>query len=349
MAIADRPNLVCFISLMSILPCLLYAQADTPREASTFTFYQENDLYTGTDRDYTSGTKLTWISADLTEYRKNPNIPRWSYPLIDVLPFVNEPGLQRTLSLSIGQNIYTPEDIMEYILVDGDRPYAGISYLSVGFHSRNSRRMDTLEFDVGIVGPHSYAEKSHKLIHRWTNSKYPNGWENQIKDEPFLNIYYERKWKILQSNNHGFGADLIPHTGCSVGNALTAVNAGGQLRLGWNLPNDFGTFIIRPGSDTNAPFDAQDPRFYPDHKRFGMHAFAAFDGYAVLRNIVLDGNLFRESYRVDKKPFVANLVCGIGLIVNRFKITYAYVYKTKEFATQDYKQVYGAITFSYTF
>ncbi|HOO47728.1 MAG TPA: DUF2219 family protein [Deltaproteobacteria bacterium] len=80
-----------------------------------------------------------------------------------------------------------------------------------------------------------------------------------------------------------------------------------------------------------------------------MHAPAAFNGNAVLRNIVLDGNLFRESYHVDKKPFVANLVCGIGLIVNRFKITYAYVYKTKEFATQDYKQVYGAIIFSYTF
>ena len=69
----------------------------------------------------------------------------------------------------------------------------------------------------------------------------------------------------------------------------------------------------------------------------------------MLRNIVLDGNLYRESYYVDKEPFVGRLLLGIGTIIHRFKITYAYVFITKEFETQDVPQAYGTITVSYTF
>jgi len=339
-----------FIAAVLAFPATVRAQTDTPREATTFTFYQENDIYAGTDRGYTNGIKFSWVSADLTEYRQNSHIPAWSYPLIDALPFVNQPGFQRNISLSIGQNMYTPEDIMEEELIEGDRPYAGLSYLGIGFISRSSSRMDTLEFDVGIVGPHSYAEKSQKTVHKWTNSDYPQGWDNQIEDEPFLNIYYERKVKLLRSANpESIGYDVIPHAGCALGNAYTAANAGAQVRWGWNLPNDFGTSLIRPGSDTNAPYDEQDPRFYPEDRQFGIHAFAAVDGSAVLRNIVLDGNLFRRSYHVDKEPFVARVLFGVGTIIHRFKITYAYVFITREFETQDGTQAYGTITVSYTF
>ena len=342
--------LACSFLLITLVPEIACAQNETARDASTFTFYQENDIYAGTDRGYTNGIKFSWVSADLTDYRQNPHVPKWSYPLIDALPFVNEPGFQRNVSLSIGQNMYTPEDVEEEELIEGDRPYAGLSYLGIAFISRNSSRMDTLEFDIGIVGPHSYAEKSQKAVHKWTNSNYPQGWDNQIKDEPFLNIYYERKVKLLRSTNAGgIGYDLIPHAGCAVGNAYTAANAGAQVRWGWNLPNDFGTSFIRPGSDTNAPYDEQDPRFYPEHRQFGIHAFAAVDGSAVLRNIMLDGNLYRESYYVDKEPFVGRLLLGIGTIIHRFKITYAYVFITKEFETQDAPQAYGTITVSYTF
>ena len=350
MTIAEKIILICLLLLITFLPYTVNAQTDNAREASTFTFRQENDLYTGTDRDYTNGIKLTWISADLTDYRNNLNIPQWSYPLVEALPFVNEPGFQRTVSFSIGQNIYTPEDIREYDLMKDDHPYAGVTYCAIGFHSRNSHRMHTLEFDIGIVGPHSYAEKAQKMFHRWTNSKYPNGWHHQIKDEPFLNVYYERKMKFIGSvKPAGIGYDIIPHLGCSVGNAYTAASAGAQLRWGWNLPNDFGTSLIRPGSATNAPYNEEDPRFYEEPRRYGVHVFATVDGSAILKNIVLDGNIYRRSYHVDKEPFVGRVLIGLGIIVHRFKITYAYVHVTREFETQDDQQAYGTISVSYTF
>jgi lipid A 3-O-deacylase len=79
--------------------------------------------------------------------------------VIEKLPFVNEPGFQHAVSFSIGQNIYTPEDLERSDLIQDDRPYAVITYLAIGLHSKNSHRMDSLELDLGIVGPYSYAEQ----------------------------------------------------------------------------------------------------------------------------------------------------------------------------------------------
>ena len=95
--------------------------------------------------------------------------------------------------------------------------------------------------------------------------------------------------------------------------------------------------------------DDADPRFFRPFHRFGIHLFLAVDGSAIARNILLDGNTFRESHSVNKKPFVADLIGGIGMIIHRVKITYSYVYRTKEFETQKEAQEFGAIAASFTF
>jgi len=251
--------------------------------------------------------------------------------------------------VSIGQNIYTPEDIESSEVIEEDRPYAGITYLGIGFHSKSNSRMDTLEFDLGAVGPHSYAEESQEIVHDWIDSPDPKGWDNQLKDEPALGVFYERKWKLPQSGiGSGFGYDMIPHLGGGLGNVYTYAGTGAEVRFGWNLPNDFGTFPIRPCSDTSAAFDERDPRFFR-HGRFGVHVFAAVDGRAVLRNIFLDGNTFQDSHSVDKKPFMADFMAGVGVIVGPFKGSYAYVYRTKEFETQKDQQAFGTVTLSVSF
>lgn len=346
------PCSILIVIFMVILPGQVYAEDDVARRSDTITLYLENDLFGfhNNDSNYTHGTKLSWISQDLSDYLDNPLIPEWSYPIIEYLPFLNEPGYQRSVSVSLGQNIYTPDDITRSDLIKDDRPYAGITYLAVGFHNKNNHEMNTFEFNVGIVGRHSYAEDCQTIIHEWMDSDKPEGWDHQLHDEPVLNIFFERKWKMFQKKqNHRFGCDCISHIGCGIGNAFTGANTGGEVRFGWNLPNDFGTFLIRPGSDSNAPIDSTDPRFLKLFRRFGVHIFFAVDGTAVLRNIFLDGNTFRDSHSVDKKNFVADLIGGVGMIINRYKLTYSYVYQTKEFKNQEEGQQYGAISLSGTF
>jgi lipid A 3-O-deacylase len=348
-----KPFLVIALTLMLLfLPGSSIAGDDAARKSDTLTLYLENDLFAfdNNDRYYTHGTKISWISRDLSDYRDIVIAPSWLHRFMERMPFVNDPGEQRSVSVSLGQNIYTPEDKERSDLILDDRPYAGVTYLGLGLHSKNERRMDTLEFGIGIVGRHSYAEDCQQEVHNWTDSAKPKGWLHQLHDEPILNLYFERKWKAFKTESSGgLGFDCIPHMGISAGNAYTGINLGGQVRFGWNIPNDFGTYLIRPGSDSNAPVDDADPRFFRPFHRFGIHLFFAVDGNAVARNILLDGNTFRDSHSVDKKPFVADFIGGIGMIIHRFKITYSSVYRTKEFETQRDEQKFGAISVSFTF
>jgi lipid A 3-O-deacylase len=345
-----KPSLVlAFTLILLFLPGASVAGDEKAREANTLTFYLENDALFKTDRYYTNGIKISWISRDLSNYRDVVTVP-WMHRFIERLPFINDPEHQRTVSVSLGQNMYTPEDKERTDLIVDDRPYAGITYLGLGLHSRNLRQMDTLELDVGIVGPHSYAEDCQGEFHKWLGVGIANGWEHQLHDEPIVNLYYERKWKTLQiRSSEGFGFDCIPHVGLAVGNAYTGANVGGQVRFGWNIPNDFGTYLIRPGSDSSSPLDDTDPRFFSLFRRIGVHLFFGVDGKAVARDILLDGNTFRDSHSVDKEPFGADFIGGVGIIIHRVKITYSHVYRTKEFETQKDEQHFGAIAASFTF
>ena len=94
--------------------------------------------------------------------------------------------------------------------------------------------MDTLEFDLGIVGRNSYAEDCQEAIHNRIGSVDPEGWAHQLQDEPVLNMYFERKWRVLQTREAGgLGFDCIPHMGIAAGNVYTGINLGGQVRFGW--------------------------------------------------------------------------------------------------------------------
>jgi lipid A 3-O-deacylase len=338
------------VSLILAIPFAAVAEEKNASDSNTFSFYLENDVFAGTDRHYTSGVRLTWISPDLTHFLEHPTLPQWSHPLIKRLPFINEPGYQRAIYLSFGQSIFTPEDIKRRTLIEDDRPYAGFTYLAMGFQSKNTVHMDTLEFDLGIVGPHSYAEEVQTELHEWIDSQIPMGWDHQLNDELAVGVMYMHKDKLVQSGlGDGFNYDVIPHVGGGAGNLKTYVNAGAQFRVGWNLPNDFGTFLIRPGCECNAPVDERDPRFFPRYHRFGIHAFIAIDAIAVFHNIFLDGNTFQDSHSVDKKPFTADIMAGLSLIFSRFKMSYAYVYRTKEFENQEKENIFGAITISFTY
>jgi len=321
-----------------------------PQDYKTFTVYTENDIVAGTDLQYTNGFKLTWTSEDLSRYRENENIPEWSYPIIEILPFINKPGYQKNISFSIGQNMYTPDDQDRTDLIKDDRPYAGLLYGSIGFTSKNKESMRTMEIIGGIVGPHSYAAKTQNAFHSWFGAEKSNGWDNQLKDEPGLNLCCEHKWRTVSAElGNGYAYDIIPHAGFAVGNMVIAGAFGGQVRWGLNLPDDFGTLLIRPGADTNAPVDDEDPRFSSEPGRMSIHMFLGVDAFVIGRNIMLDGNTFKDSHSVDKRPVIGRFFAGFGILFHKVKFTYSNVWQTKEFDTQKDGQQYGSITLSYSY
>ena len=321
-------------------------QTERARSAPVFTMYFENDTFTGTDQHYTNGLKFSWLSADLTDWGQTG----WRKNVVEALPFVNRPDGQKNLGFAFGQNIYTPRNIEVTNPDPNDRPYAGWSYLELAFVSKTPAVADMLALQVGIVGPHSLAEDSQRIVHRQISSAEPRGWDYQLRDEIGVNVVYERRWRLYgRALLNTLGIDLVPHAGASLGNVQTYANAGGTVRLGINLPSDFGVQLARAGSIGGTPTDDLDPRVALN-RNFSLFVFGAADGRAIARDLFLDGNTFRDSRSVDKEPFVADLSAGVGLIAGRWQLTYTQVWRTREFKTQrgDYNN-FGSVSLSRAF
>lgn len=313
------------------------------RSSPVFTMYFENDTFTGTDQHYTNGLKFSWLSADLVDWGQTG----WRERVVAALPFINRPGGQKNLGFAFGQNIYTPRDITATNPDPKDRPYAGWSYGELAFVSKTPAVSDTLSIQAGIVGPHSLAEDSQRLVHLWTDSTRPRGWDYQLRNEIGVNLVFERRWRLYgRALLQKLGVDLVPHAGVSLGNVQTYANTGGTVRFGYNLPSDFGVQLARPGSVGGSPADDLDPRVALD-RNFSVFLFGAADGRAIARDIFLDGNTFRSSRSVTKETFVADLSVGVGLIAGRWQVTYTQVWRTREFTTERGRyNNFGSITLS---
>jgi lipid A 3-O-deacylase len=322
------------------------ASTELARSAPSLTLYVENDSLDGTDRHYTSGVKLSWLSADLVDWGQTG----WRKVFLDALPFVNRPEGQKDFGISFGQNIYTPQNLTARTPDPADRPYAGWSYLEFAFVSKTPVMADTISIQLGVVGPDSYAQQTQDIVHKLISDADPQGWDHQLHNEPGINLIYERRWRLYaRALDNTLGLDLVPHAGASLGNVQTYANAGGTLRFGFNLPSDFGVDLARPGNVGSAPVDDRDPRVSL-RRNFSLFVFTAVDGRAVARDIFLDGNTFRSSPSVDKEFFVADLSAGIGFIAGRWQFTLTQVRRTREFKTEpEAFDDFGSVTVSRAF
>lgn len=338
------PCFLCMVSflVMFCLPVTTAAQSNP----WTHTFYFENDLFNGTDSNYTNGVKYSVISPDLSPNAPEGRLPRKVLEYIHRIPFIKEspPELTHKVEFSFGQNMYTPTDTSRSDLIKDDRPYAGWLYISTSYHRKYDAEgsvgfMDTVEVQLGVIGPASLAEDSQRIVHKWREIPVPRGWDHQLKNEPGVAAIFERKWLFHTAEPKTLGMDAITHAGGALGNVYTYINAGLEIRMGWNLPEDFGVSLIRPAGSTRLSIG----------KDFALFGFGAVNGRLVVRDIFLDGNTFRDSHRVDKEPFVADLAAGLAVQFRNLMLTYTEVLRTKEFRGEGTDHSFGAIAVSFSY
>lgn len=318
-----------------------------PLRFGSLSVYTENDKYfAGTDRNYTNGFKVSVLSANLRGFDEE-GVPEALRLLSRGLrPLMRDDAIPK-LGLSFGQNIYTPENTKTTAPLPDDRPYAAWLYLGVNYQNYHPQRADrawdrlvNVEVQIGAAGGDwALGEFVQNSFHDLAGIARVNGWRNQIASEPGINLIYEHKWRRATPGAwEGWGMDVIPHAGFCLGNVFTYANAGLSLRVGYRLPADFGTNLIRPSGDSN-------PVRRPS---FGLWLFGAVDGRAVARDVTLDGNTWRSGGpSISKRPFVADLVGGVGVGTVRWQLTYAQALRTKEFRGQEDSQVFGSISLSY--
>ncbi|UCD12070.1 MAG: lipid A deacylase LpxR family protein [Nitrospinaceae bacterium] len=308
-------------------------------DQGVFNIQLENDLWGGgSDRHYTHGTRISYLTKEnptgFEETVKN-KINEWLPDLI--LPHANRIGFV------LGQSIFTPENIAATELQERDRPYAGWMYGGVSLISKweeGGDYFDNLEINIGVVGPSALGEDTQTFVHRLKEVQLPNGWDNQLNDELGFVLFFERKWRFdSKASFLGLSADFTPNLGMALGNVYTYGAAGGIIRLGIDLPNDYGPPGIKPGLSGSD--------FFEPSKNFGWYVFSGIEGRVVGRNIFLDGNTFEDSHSVDKKFLVGDLQVGIVITLwESMRLAYTNVFRSREFDGQEGLDQFGSLHFS---
>ena len=338
-AVADEPALV------EVRP--LPKWSDLFR-TSAISFVTENDKYfAGTDRHYTNGLKLSFLGE--TRLDESPALVQ---KIAEYVPTLNsQTAKEQTykVGVSLGQNIYTPTNTDTTAPLPHDRPYAGWLYGALTFQAQSddARLLRVVELTLGIIGPSALGRQAQNDVHSILGLAHANGWANQLHNEPGLILSWERRYRVgkIQLLLPGLESDLIGRGGVSLGNIRTNAATGFSVRLGWRLPGDFGSDLIRPAGGS----------LVSDH-RFSVYFFGNSEVRAVVRDIFLDGNSWRDSLSVDKRPIVADLNIGLVLRVplagprlKGLQFAYTQNYRTKEYYGQLQRDVFGSIGISFLF
>lgn len=327
--------------LIKIFSCLLFcvltvcsfsAYAETMK--GTVSIIAENDLF-HSDRYYTNGVRASYITAPCYA-------PDWALKAAEKLPFFHQSATIRA-SYSIGQNMYTPEDIELSNPPENDRPYAGWLYGSVGLISETGKRLEQIELNVGMVGSLSYAEETQKAVHELIGSPEPLGWDYQLKNEIGVNLLYQSSWRSYVSKSLlGIPFDFTPDYSFSVGNVFAYAAAGFIVRYGIIHDDDYGPPRIQPSMPGSG--------FFSINGKFRFYLFAGLEGRLVGRNIFLDGNTFENSRSVDKEPLVGDFQYGGVLTYDIYRLSYTHIIRSTEFHDQaGVRQDFSAVTFSVQF
>jgi lipid A 3-O-deacylase len=328
----------CTAAVLAMAAGSACAQPDRPApgpdRSGILTLQFENDFLGDTDGHFTHGTRIAWMSPE-------DEVPGWVIAAADHVPLFDAKASKRIV-WSLGQSMFTPDDISIADPGPRDRPYAGWLYLGVGLVSVNEERLDNLELNLGVVGPASQAGRMQRLWHRTFGLQEPKGWGTQLRNEPGFLLMYDRKWRAWQRFGvAGLGGDIAPNAGFALGNVFTHAQVGLTARVGRDLPADYGPPRIRPsqpGSD-----------YFLPGEDFGWYFFFGVAGRAVARNVFLDGNSFRDSHSVDKRYFVGDVQAGLAVTLGGARLAYTHILRSREYMGQNKPDHFGSLSLSVRF
>lgn len=321
----------CFVST---------AQAQTPNsppikdDGATVAFTWENDSFAGTDRNYTNGVRLSWLSGT----GDTDGISDW---VAQAMGSDGNAVVRR--GIAIGHSLFTPENIAATAPITDQHPYAGWAYLEYTPVIQQADQVDQFTFQIGLIGPSAGGEWIQNEFHEWIGADEVFGWDNQLRDELTLNVSWDRRLRRIAELDFGdLHADITPTVGLSLGTVYTNAKAGAMLRIGQDLKVDYGPPRVRPSlSGAN---------FFQPVDRFSWYLFAGAEGRYVAHNRFLDGSvLLDDEGTLSRETWVGDVQTGIAVQYERTQIGFTLVYRTEEYTEQPEPQRFGAFSLSRRF
>lgn len=305
-------------------------QGTTVEEAKlsghVFSAWEENDSMTGTDANYSQGLQFSYLAPE-SEWGSMSKSIGWFGEGIPALGYQVERG---RFAFSTGQVMYTPIDIHTTALQSLDRPYAGWIFFAPAVQRRGQTSsgnavLEELKLNLGWMGPGALAGESQNFIHRNFAIGLAEGWTHQLHNEPTGDLTLARAWRhTLAGDRDGGCVEFIGHGAFTGGTPRTEGTLGGLIRIGVNLPDDFG----QPTILSSLPHTAGVPR------SFGVHLFAGIEGRATAYDSFVDGNLWRSSQSVAGRPVGLESRVGVAVTWHSVDLGFTYARQSPDFKGQ---------------
>ncbi|MDO6441911.1 lipid A deacylase LpxR family protein [Marinobacter sp. 2_MG-2023] len=271
---------------------------ETTKAGGTVRVELSNDVILTSDNQFTNGISAVVSSEPVSSLGETGGTPAFGKALVAwAIPDIA--GLNYRESWVLGQNMETPANIEQPVLIENDVPYVGFLGWGNSFYGFDDEYFFGAQWLFGWVGEPALARQAQVTVHTAIGGDNPEGWDNQLAFEPILNGYISAKRRLYQ--NSWF--DVALSGDAAVGNYYTFAQPGLEFRIG-DRPQGF-TFIPGPvgrGMDydaTIAPVTGN--RFYAS-----ITLRATYFAWALPR----EGNLLVSNDWTDSNTIKINRTVG---------------------------------------
>lgn len=352
-----RLSKTILIATLSVVLAGTLVGKDACRDAYLI-FQLDNDLFTGSDTDYTNGARFAYMQPIPAESmnRLQKTLKRLSgvegkggFGMLGSL--IETESTQYDFGIGLTQVMFTPDDPELLASPPGQRPYAAWLGLELSLHAKNEQALSSAVLSIGVTGKYAFGEETQEWVHtNISNSPIFQGWDSQIPTEVTLNLNFDRKRRYAKladaTKDWVLQVDGYFEWGAYLGNALTEAYMGSLFRLGYNLPLQYMTPRLQFGNYPHELFSEG----HGSQSAWSLYSFAGARGSAVLHNITLDGPVFRSfDTGTSSEPLVGELIAGVGVRFHGWTLAYSRTFRSKEFEGQLKSHQFGSVLISAAF
>ncbi|MFZ4756647.1 MAG: lipid A deacylase LpxR family protein [Burkholderiaceae bacterium] len=201
-----------------------------------------------------------------------------------------DPGSRTLRVFSLEHRIFTPTMRTATAPQPYDRPFAASLGLGAASVVLGERTRQTLEIQLGTLGPAALGEPVQNAIHSVLGQARVDGWEWQVRAQPLVQLGWSRLASTPLATRD---VDAVWRTAALLGTPVTQASAGALLRWG-RLP-----------AGPSWPGDSLGVR-----EQDGWHAYAGIEGRAVARDMTIEGEPSGYTSRVSREPFAGSAFVG---------------------------------------
>jgi len=216
--------------------------------------------------------------------------------------------------VSLGHTIHTPAATGRPVPQPDDRPYAATLHGGLAAVVQGARIRQTLELRLGVVGPAALGEQVQNTLHRLIGEAPAQGWAYQVRAQPLAELGWSRLSRHVPS---GGGWDVVLRQSVQLGTPVTQAGLGALVRAGSppavpHWPGESGLAVPAGGA---------------------WHLQAGVELRAVAANALIDGPATGTVSRVQREPFVGDLLAGASIgLADRWTLEFTLVRRSVEFS-----------------